>query len=124
MHYKLAILLNDIAQIEYDRSVPLESRQADHLSNMDKKMANGFSLGEKQINDPDQGQKAEFVASNLYHAIKGDNEAMASAMTSYLAVYIADLKQVKFDDKDGEVSIELVYDKEYTNQVGVQFTTH
>ncbi len=41
---------------------------------------------------------------------------MVSAMTSYLAVRFADLKQVKFDDKDGNVSIELVYDEVYTGQ--------
>ncbi len=66
-------------------------------------------------------KKAEFVASNLYHAIKGNNEAMASAMASYLAVRIPDLKQVKYHDTDGNVGIELVYDEVYTGQVAVQF---
>ena len=121
MHYKLAILLNGIAQIEYDRAKPLEQKRAGYLDNMDQKMDIGISIGEEQIQAPTAEQKAEFVASNLYHAIKGDNEAMASAMTSYLAVRIADLKQVKFDDKDGSVSIELVYDDVYTGQVAVEF---
>lgn len=121
MHYKLAILLNGVAQIEYDRAKPLEQKRADYLDNMDQKMDTGISMGEKQITDPAPEQKAEFVASNLYHAIKGDNEAMASAMTSYLAVRIDDLKQVKFNDADGNVTIELVYDEVYTGQVAVQF---
>lgn len=121
MHYKLAILLNGIAQIEYDRAKPLEQKRADYLDNMDQKMNLGISVGEKQIQSPSPAQKAEFVASNLYHAIKGNNEAMASAMTSYLAVRIADLKQVKFNDTDGKVAIELVYDDVYTGQVAVQF---
>ena len=121
MHYKLAILLNGIAQIEYDRAKPLEQKRADYLDNMDQKMDAGIRIGEKQITDPGPEQKAEFVASNLYHAIKGNNEAMASAMTSYLAVRIADLKQVKFNDADGNVAIELVYDEVYTGQVAVQF---
>ncbi len=121
MHYKLAILLNGIAQIEYDRAKPLEQKLADYLDNMDNKMDIGISIGEKQIQTPTPEQKAEFVASNLYHAIKADNEGMASAMTSYLAVRIADLKQVKFNDADGNVSIELVYDEEYKGQVAVQF---
>ena len=121
MRYKLAILLNGIAQIEYDREVALDAKLADYLDKMDSKMDIGISIGEQQITSPTAEQKAEFVASNLYHAIKGDNEAMASAMTSYLAVRIADLKQVKFSDKDGNVSIELVYDEEYGNQVAVQF---
>jgi hypothetical protein len=121
MHYKLAILLNGIAQIEYDRKVALDAKLADYLNNMDVKMDSGVSIGEKQIQTPTSEQKAEFVASNLYHAIKGDNEAMASAMTSYLAVRIADLKQVKIDDANGSVSIELVYDEVYTGQVAVDF---
>ena len=121
MHYKLAILLNGIAQIEYDRAKPLEQKRADYLDNMDQKMDAGISIGEKQIPAPGPEQKTEFVASNLYHAIKGDNEAMASAMTSYLAVRIADLKQVKFNDADGNVAIELVYDEVYNGQVAVQF---
>jgi len=121
MRYKLAILLNSIAQIEYDRNVALDAKLADYLDNMDRKMDIGISIGEQQIQSPTAEQKAEFVASNLYHAIKADNEAMASAMTSYLAVRLADLKQVKFSDKDGNVSIELVYDEVYDNQVAVQF---
>ena len=121
MHYKLAILLNGIAQIEYDRARPLEQKLADYLDNMDQKMDSGISIGEKQVAVPTPEQKAEFIASNLYHAIKGDNEAMASAMTSYLAVRIADLKQVKFNDADGSVTIELVYDEVYSGQVAVQF---
>ena len=99
MRYKLAILLNGIAQIEYDRNIVLDAKLADYLDNMDQKMDNGITTGEQQIKTPTTEQKAEFVASNLYHTIKGDNEAMASAMTSYLAVRIAELKQVKFDDK-------------------------
>jgi len=121
MRYKLAILLNGIAQIEYDRSVPLDAKLADYLDNMDGKMNVGISIGEQQIPSPTDEQKAEFVASNLYHAIKGNNEAMASAMTSYLAVRIADLKQVKLNDKDGNVTIELTYDEIYSGQVAVQF---
>ncbi len=121
MRCKLAILLNGIAQIEYDRDITLDAKLADYLDNMDQKMDNGIAVGEQQIRSPTTEQKAEFVASNLYHAIKGTNKAMASTMTSYLAVRIVDLKQVKFDDKDGGVSIELVYDEVYTGQVAVEF---
>ncbi len=120
MRYKLAILLNSIAQIEYDRNVALDAKLADYLDNMDSKMDAGITIGEQQIPSPSSEQKAEFVASNLYHAIKADNEGMASAMTSYLAVRLADLKQVKFSDQDGNVSIELVYDEVYDNQVAVR----
>ena len=121
MRYKLAILLNGIAQIEYDRNVALDAKLADYLDNTDQKMITGITSGEQQIETPSAEQKDEFVASNLYHAIKADNAAMASAMTSYLAVRIADLKQVKLDYKEGDVSIEMVYDEVYTGQVAPRF---
>lgn len=117
----LAILLNGIAQIEYDRNVPLDTKQADYLNNMDNKMDAGIQIGEKFNATPTDEHKAEFVVSNLYHAIKANNEGIASAMTTYLAVRIADLKQVKLNDKDGNVSIELAYDEAYTGQVPVHF---
>lgn len=126
MRYLLAIVLNGIAQIEYDRSRPLPLDQADYLDKMDEKMAVGIAFGEKQITEPDEEQRAQFVASNLYHAIKADDQSLASAMTSYLAVRLPVLKQVKITDKEAdgsstEVSIELVYDKEYKSQIGVSF---
>lgn len=121
MRYKLAILLNGIAQIEYDRNVPLEAKKADYLDSMDSRMDGGIQIGEERINKPDLEQKAEFVASNLYHAIRANNEAMASAMTSWLAVRIPELKQVRISDKDEQVSIELVYDEAYSGQVAVNF---
>ena len=121
MRYMLAILLNGIAQIEYDRNEPLDPKQTEYLDMMDTKMQLGFVVGEHHIASPGIEQKTEFVASNLYHAIKGDNEAMASAMTTYLAVRFPDLKQVKFQDDTGDVAIELIYDQPYTKQVAVQF---
>jgi len=38
MHYKLAILLNGVAQIEYDRAVPLEQKCTDYQDSMDQKI--------------------------------------------------------------------------------------
>jgi len=51
-----------------------------------------------------------------------DDEAMAAAMCTYLAVRVPELKQVKIDDQDGEISIDLVFDEDYRKQVEVQFT--
>lgn len=121
MRYMLAIVLNGIAQIEYDRNRPLALDQSDYLKKMDEKMTVGIAIGEQQINDPNEEQRAKFVASNLYHAIRGNNEAIASAMTSYLAVRLPALKQVRIEDKNDEVSIELIYDNEYKSQIGVTF---
>ena len=50
------------------------------------------------------------------------DEAMAAAMCSYMAIRLPELKQVRIDDQEGEVSIELVFDEEYRKQVAVEFT--
>ena len=104
-------------------------------------MDEGILVGSSTITNPDLNQRAQFVAGNLAHAILNDNEAMASALCSYLANRLTDLKQVKItntstsntidatpgtlpDNNPGnnqELSIELVFDEEYQKQTPVQF---
>ena len=117
----MAVLLNGIAQLEYNRNQPLPDHQGAYLDKMDQEMAGGIEVDGRVIADPDLGQRAQFVAANLVHAIKSDDEASAAAMCTYLAVRLPDLRQVKIDDHDGEVSIELVFDQDYVKQFPVQF---
>jgi hypothetical protein len=117
-----AVLLNGIAQIEYDRNKPLPDYQGAYLEKMDQKMVDeGISLGDTTIENPDLGQRAQFVAANLAHAIKSNNEQMAAAMTSWLATRLPELKQVKFNDSNGDMEIDLVFDEDYVQQIGVPF---
>ena len=120
----MAVLLNGIAQLEYDREKPLSEYQLTYLDKMDSKMATGLEIGEETIEDPDENQRAQFVAANLYHAIKSEDEAMCSALCSYLATRLPELKQVKLDDNEGDVTIELVFDQAYGKQVPVSFYKH
>ena len=118
----MAILLNGIAHIEYDRDKPLPDHPAVYLETMDAKMDEGILIGDQMIKNPDSNQKAQFVSSNLAHAILTDNEPQAASMTTYLATRLPDLKQVKIVESNGEVMIDLVFDEEYKKQVAVQFT--
>ena len=120
----MAVLLNGIAQLEYDREKPLSEYQLTYLDKMDSKMAAGVEIGEDKITEPDENQRAQFVAANLYHAIKNEDEAMCSALCSYLATRLPELKQVKLEDNEGDVTIELVFDQEYGKQVPVSFFKH
>ena len=120
----MGVLLDGVAQLEYDREKLLPDHQAAYLDKMDEKMSEGISIGDKEIKDPDINQRAQFVVANLLHAIKSDNEQVAGAMCSYLAIRLPDLKQVKINEKNGEVSIEFDYENAYTNQVAVQFQLH
>ena len=87
----MAVLLNGIAELEYDRDKVLPDYQAAYLDKMDVQMKEGISIGEELISD--------------------------------LAVRLPELKQVKIEDHDGEVSVELVFDQEYRKQVAVQLTS-
>jgi hypothetical protein len=120
----MAILLNGIAQLEYHRERPLNDFQRLYLEKMDSKMQAGIELGETLVATPDENQRLQFVAANLYHALMRKDEAMCSALCSYLAERQVQLKQVLFDDRTGEVSIELVFDRDYGKQVPVTFIKH
>ncbi len=116
----MGVLLNGIAQLEYDRSKPLPDHQAAYLEKMDRKMdEEGIDLGGEHILAPEPQQRAQFVAANLATAITHNNEAVAAAMCSYLAVRLPDLLQVKIEEKGEECSINLVFDEEYRKQVAI-----
>ena len=117
----MAVLLNGVAQLEFYRDRALPDHQAVYLDKMDEKMDEGIQLGEALIAHPDLNQKAQFVAANLAHAIKSNQEAMAASTCTYLAVRLPDLKQVKITDNEGELVIDLVFDEDYKKQVEVRF---
>lgn len=118
----MGVLLNGVAQLEYDRDKPLPDHQALYLDKMDSKMDEGIQIGDTQIQNPDINQRAQFVAANLVHAIKNDQEPVAASMCTYLANRLPELKQVRIEDVNDEVTINLVFDDEYKKQVAVQFT--
>lgn len=125
----LAVLLNGVAQLEYDREKKLPPHQELYLEKMDVQMNEGIQVGESTINNPDINQRAQFVAGNLAHAILSDQESSAAALCTYLAIRLPDLKQVKItqpsadnsSDNNNEVAIELVFDEDYQKQIPVQF---
>lgn len=118
----MAVLLNGIAQLEYDRNRLLPEAQALYLDKIDEKMQAGILVGDEIIQNPNPAQRAQFAAANLARAIRSDDESMAAAMCSYLAIRLPELKQIKIEDNDGEFSIEMVFDEDYRKQVAVQFT--
>ena len=121
MSQLMGVLLNGIAQLEYDRNKPLPDHQAAYLEKMDRMMDNGILLGEETIENPDTGQRAQFVAANLAHAIKSNDEQQVAAMCTYLADRMSDLKQVKIKEEGSELSIDLVFDEDYVKQTAVAF---
>ena len=122
MSNMMAVFLNGIAQLEYDRDKLMPDHQAAYLDKMDTKMDAGIFLDGEMIASPDLNQRTRFAAANLASALKNSDESMAAAMCSYMAIRMPELKQVKIEDDDGEISIELIFDEEYRKQVAVDFT--
>jgi hypothetical protein len=122
MNNVMAVFLNGIAQLEYDRERLLPDHQAAYLDKMDAKMDAGILVGNETVMDPDQNQRTQFAAANLAHALQAQDEAVAAAMCSYLAIRLPDLKQVKIEDENGEISIEFIFDEPYRKQVAVDFS--
>ncbi len=122
MNNIMAVFLNGVAQLEYDRERLLPAHQAAYLDKMDTKMDAGILLGHETILEPDQNQRTRFAAANLAHALQARDEAVAAAMCSYLAIRLPELKQVHIKDDEGEISIEFIFDEPYRKQVAVEFT--
>ena len=121
MKHIMAVLLNGVAQIEMDRTKPIPDHQGAYLEKMDRTMDEGIELGGELVRNPDLGQRAQFVSANLAHAIKTDNEALAAAMCTYLAVRLTDLKQVKIREEGEDFCIELDFEHDYIKQAPIRF---
>jgi len=118
----LAVLLNDIAQLEYDRDKPLPPHQAAYLDKMDTKMYAGIMIGNETVKNPDINQRAQFIAANLLSAMKSNDEETSAALCTWLANRLPDLKQIKMKEEADRVSIDLVFDEAYGKQAAVTFT--
>jgi len=123
MSSMMAVLLNGLAQIEYDRTKPLPDYQGAYLDKMDRKMeSEGIDIDGERVLAPALAQKAQFVAANLASAILANEEAQAAAMTTWLAVRLPELKQVKLREEDEGFAIELDFDQAYIRQHPIQIT--
>ncbi|HUT40314.1 MAG TPA: hypothetical protein VM011_03160 [Gammaproteobacteria bacterium] len=117
----MGVLLNGIAQLEYDRDKLLPEHQLAYLDRMDAKMDSGILIGNETVHNPDLNQRTQFAAANLVHALQTADEATAAAMCSYLAIRLPDLKQVRIEDDNDNVTVEFVFDESYRKQVVVDF---
>lgn len=117
-----AVIINGTPELEYDRSKKLSERQHQFLEKMDQELNTQIVIGDKVTQNPGVEEKAQFVAINLVEALKASNDSVASAMCSYLAIRIPHLKQLKVNEDNGQLLIDLVFDEDYTRQVNVEFT--
>ncbi|MCK5002741.1 MAG: hypothetical protein KAS57_06930 [Gammaproteobacteria bacterium] len=124
MSNMMAVLINGIAQLEYDRDKALTDYQLTYLDEMDKKMDAGINIDGESIESPELNQRIQFITANMLSAIKSDNEGMTSALCTYLATRLPDLKQIKVVEEGEDMTIDMVFDEEYKGQTSVSFTQH
>jgi len=113
--------VNGQAVIEYDRRKPLASRQQLFLDRMDLDMDSGFNLDGRQESSPDLLTRARFVATSLVQALEAQNDSVAAATCAYLALRLPQLKQVRAEQKDQQLHIDLVFDQPHARTQVVQF---
>ena len=124
MSQTMAVLLNGVAQLEYDRNMALTDYQMAYLDKMDEQMDEGIDIDGKLIKQPELNQKIQFVSANLMEAMQSGNEGLTSALCTYIATRMPDLKQIKITDDNESVCIDLVFDEDYGKQAFVSFTPH
>ncbi|MBL7003522.1 MAG: hypothetical protein ISR69_05815 [Gammaproteobacteria bacterium] len=117
----LAIVINDELMIEYNHDVELGENKLKYLASLDAKFEAGLEIGGQFVADPDIQQRARYMAMSLMEGIMYNDEKMASVSVSWLATRLPDLKQVvAHADHDG-TKFELIFDREYTPHVNVEF---
>ena len=117
----LIVQVNGTPMLEYDRTKTLSSTQQQSLVLMEEKLSQGLTLGDVEITNPSLEQRVEFVAANLISAVLNDEEVLSAASCAYLAHALPELKQIKALEKNGEISIELIFDREYQPEEKLNF---
>ena len=118
----LVVVLNETPVLEYNRSKVLSAKQRNSLKLMDEKLDQGITLEEKLIPHPSLEQRIEFISANLVSALLNDEEVLAAASCAYIANHLPELKQIKAVTKDEQVSIELIFDREYQQELKMNYT--
>lgn len=107
---KLSIVFNGNPELEYDRNKPLQDQQMLYLDKMDEKMSLGIAIGDQQISNPDSQQRSQFVAANLAHAIKTDQESAMASLCAYLAIRMPDVQQITIDERGDGIEIDFSFE--------------
>lgn len=118
---RLVVQINGEPVLEYDRARALSAKQRASLMMLDEKLDGGILLNGEFVTSPSEQERVEFMAGHLVSALLEDDEGIAAASCAYLARVLPGLKQVKASEKDGVVSIELIFDRDYQEESQMKF---
>jgi len=117
----LVVQVNGTPMLEYDRSKTLSPAQQQSITLMEEKLDQGLTLGSELIVNPSLEQRIEFISANLISAVLNDEEVLAAASCAYIANALPELKQIKALEENGEISIELIFDRDYQPEEKLNF---
>ncbi len=115
------MILNNSAVLEFNRNKRLSPAQKKSLQLMDTKLDQGITLRGQFLAHPTLEQRIEFVATNLTTALLNENDTLAAASCAYMATALPELKQIKATEKNTEVTIELILDREYQKEIKMNY---
>ncbi len=121
MSERLTFVLNGESMLEYDRGKVLPNDQIAYLDRLDEKMNAGIQLDGAFVEQPNQLQRAQFMALQLLIAVRADQDAQAAAACAYLARRVPDLHQVRASDGDEGTTLDLVFDRAYSPETKIEF---
>lgn len=110
---KLAVVIDGNKLLEFDRQQRLPGIQRRALDEMDARMDQGITMSGERIEQPDALLRAQYVANILIDALLKEQDSLAAATCSYLAMRMPDLQQIRAKSSPQGVSIELVFDRSY-----------
>lgn len=108
----LRLVVNGESVLDYQPQVRLPGHVRDFLARMDADMDVGVPLAGRVVKQPDDMQRAYFVSIQLFQAFKGGNERLRAASCAWLCRRMPHLREVKIDDSEEEISLELIMDKQ------------
>jgi hypothetical protein len=113
MSQLLVVLVDDQVLIEFDHAKPVPDNQLAYLDQMDRRMDDGIELQGEFIADPNEEQRAKFVAQNMAILLGEGQDQAAVAMCTYLGVRRPALKQVKISSTSAGISVDLDHENSY-----------
>ncbi len=108
----LRLFVNGEAVLECHAQARLPGHVRDFIARMDVDMDAGFSLAGQVVQQPDDMQRAYFVALKLFQSFMRENERLRVASCAWLCKRMPQLREVRVDDSEEEISLELIMDEQ------------
>ncbi len=106
MNSNFSVTLNGRLIYSYSKkSVPARLRR--FLDEMDLDMTNGVVLGDDRVDTPDDFQKLQYIAMQLFHALDNKDLNHAEVMSAYLMSRSNNLSAIIIESDNDIINLKL-----------------